>query len=93
MTEKEFQAKIVQLAKTAGWLVYHTYNSRRSEPGFPDLVMVRGQRVLFWEVKTDVGKASDEQIAWLATLLRAGQEARIVRPSNWDEIVKTLASR
>ena len=47
MTEKQFMAQVVELAKLKGWLVYHTYDSRRSEPGFPDLCMVRKGTCLF----------------------------------------------
>ena len=36
-TEKGFQAAVVELARLRGWLVYHTYDSRRSAKGFPDL--------------------------------------------------------
>ena len=46
MTEKQFQSHIVQYAKMRGWLVYHTHDSRRSEPGFPDLVAGKGEGVV-----------------------------------------------
>ena len=49
MSEAQFQSHVVALAHRLGWLVYHTRDSRRSEPGFPDLVMVRG-RTLFREI-------------------------------------------
>jgi hypothetical protein len=39
--EADFQATIVETARTLGWLIYHTHDSRRSSPGFPDLVLVR----------------------------------------------------
>lgn len=38
--EKVFQAQVLDLAHLSGWLCYHTHNSRRSAPGFPDLVLV-----------------------------------------------------
>ena len=34
-SEAEFQAEIIAYALSFGWLVYHTYNSRGSQPGFP----------------------------------------------------------
>ena len=37
LNEKKFQSQVVRIAKVFGWLCYHTYDSRRSEPGFPDL--------------------------------------------------------
>ena len=32
--ERDFQSTVCQLAKTLGCVVYHTHDSRRSEPGF-----------------------------------------------------------
>jgi hypothetical protein len=64
--------------------------------GFPDLVMVRADtkrwapRVIFAELKTDKGRLSSEQAAWLDALKSAGQETYLWRPRNWDEIVQVL---
>ena len=33
ISEKEFQATVIEYAKACGWKVYHTYDSRRSDPG------------------------------------------------------------
>ena len=64
MTEEgKFQAAIIELATVCGWLAYHTHDSRRSTPGFPDLVLVRGGVLLFRELKTDTGKTSKAQLA------------------------------
>ncbi|WP_372699404.1 VRR-NUC domain-containing protein [Arthrobacter sp. JSM 101049] len=85
-SEKEFQEQVVAGAKSLGWLVYHTHDSRRSEPGFPDLVLVqpvRG-RVLFRELKTQKGRTTQAQDTWIEALTRAGQDAAIWRPSDWE---------
>lgn len=55
-TEKRFQAQIVTLARTLGWAEHHTYDSRRSPAGFPDLVLLRPPRLILAEVKTDAGR-------------------------------------
>lgn len=77
--EADFQAQILELAKYCGWsLQYHTFDSRRSAPGFPDVVLVRGARLLFIEVKTAKGRVTPEQQAWwlaLTTVSQAVQEA------------------
>ena len=65
MTEKQFQASVVQCAVLMGWMVYHPHDSRKSEPGFPDLTMARGHktddgvesRLVFAELKVSEGKA------------------------------------
>ena len=41
MNEAELQRNVLSLAAMTGWLAYHTYDSRRSQAGFPDLVLVR----------------------------------------------------
>lgn len=85
MYEKPFQTRVIQLAKFHGFeLVYHTHNSQRSVPGFPDLVMVstRSKRVLYRELKRTVGKVTGDQQSWLDALAVAGQDAGVWRPAD-----------
>jgi len=89
MTEKDFQSQVEKIAKQCGWLCYHTYDSRRSEPGFPDLVLVK-ERVIFAELKTDSGKLSPAQMIWEQKLIAAGAEYRLWRPGDIQNIVKIL---
>ena len=56
ITEKNFQATVIDLARTYGWIVGFTYDAKKSEPGEPDLRMVRPPRVIFAELKTVKGK-------------------------------------
>ena len=56
ITEKDFQATVIDLARTYGWIVGFTFDARKSEPGEPDLRMVRPPRVIFAELKTVKGK-------------------------------------
>ncbi len=94
MTEKEWQAQVVKLAKAEGWHVYHTTDSRRSEPGFPDLVLVRGVVLLFLECKTEKGKVKDTQQTWIDALKKALiVRADIARPHNWDDVQRALTAR
>ena|SRR5262252_2043419 len=79
------------LARRSGWLCYHTHDSRRSEAGFPDLVLTNGQRVLFLECKTSTGKLTPEQARWLALLAHSTQiDARVVRPQDLGAIEEWL---
>ena len=56
--ERSFTQHVRTSAELAGWeLIYHTHNSQRSDPGFPDLVLVRGARLVFAELKYDPGHA------------------------------------
>ena len=90
-SEAAFQAEVIKYAKERGWLVYHTHDSRRSEPGFPDLVMVRGSVLIFAELKYGTGKPTPEQKAWLKALkLVPGLLVFTWWPADWLEITRVL---
>ena len=74
MMEADLQATVVKLARTLGWYCYHTHDSRRSAPGFPDLVMVhpRSGALLFAELKSATGRVTPEQDQWLRALAVRG---------------------
>src|SRR5882762_234751 len=84
--ENSLLAEVRRLAKTHGWLCYHTYNSRRSDEGFPDLVLVR-EAVIFAELKSRTGKPSHAQHIWLRMLERTGNvEVYLWRPQDLPQI-------
>ncbi len=94
MTEKELQSQVLALARVYGWRTYHTFDSRHSAAGFPDVVMVRGERLIFAELKTVRGKLSGAQEAWLDELGGyPGREAYCWRPGalSSGEIERRLA--
>lgn len=80
MSEKQLQEHVIALARRLGWLAYHTHDSRRSEPGFPDLVLVR-EVVLYRELKAANGVLSPAQKTWLQGLSVAGCDAGLWRPA------------
>ena len=99
LTEAAFQKQVIDLAHVYGWRVAHFRPARTTVggqetwrtavsadgQGFPDLVLARNGVVLFRELKTDQGKASHEQLAWL---LAVG--GLIWRPCMWDAIESEL---
>jgi hypothetical protein len=89
VTEGMLQRQVLQLARLRGWLAYHPLDSRGSEPGFPDLVLVR-ERVVFAELKSATGRLSQAQRTWLDRLTAAGAECYCWRPSDWDQITEVL---
>ena len=88
LSEKHFQAQVIDLAKKCGALCYHTYDSTRCEPSFPDLVIVKN-KVLYRELKTEKGRLTKAQKAWGDKLTAAGADS--ARPSDMQEIVKQLS--
>lgn len=72
LTERELQAQVIELAKLLGWMVYHTYDSRKSEPGYPDLTMAHADTgaVIWAELKREGQLPTAAQRRWLMALGR-----------------------
>ncbi len=90
-SEKQFQSQIRDLAMTFNWLYYHTWRAIHSPAGFPDCVLVKGERLIFAELKSEKGQPTMEQCEWLEALNGVpGIEAYLWKPSDFDEIVEVL---
>lgn len=93
MTEAELQAVIIAHAQRLGFIVYHTHDSRRSQPGYPDLHLVHPKRgvSLFRELKSQKGKLRADQVIWLDGLTATGADAAVWRPIDWfDHTIDTV---
>lgn len=88
MLERDLQNNVIKLCTTQGQLVYHTYDSRRSQAGFPDLVIVGSKGLIYRELKSDKGRLSPEQVFWLECLVTAGADAAVWRPADWPERIQ-----
>lgn len=71
--EARLQVQVIRHARRLGYRAYHTYDSRRSEGGFPDLVLVKPPRVVFIELKVGRKQLTDRQQAWMADLERCDE--------------------
>ncbi len=97
-SEASFQAAVIAFARLHRWRAYHTADSRRSEEGFPDLVLVRGSRLVFAELKVGSNTASAAQREWLAALGAVAEvtdgavECYLWYPSSWPEIERVLGA-
>lgn len=80
LTERAWQGQVLGLAAFYGWRAYHTHDSRRSQRGFPDLVLLRPPEIIFAELKTRTGKASTEQAEWLDGLALVAASLRAHLP-------------
>jgi len=89
MTERDWMAKVIETAQWYHWRLYHTHDSRRSEAGFPDLVLVR-DRIVFAELKSERGRLTFDQRKWLDALAAAGAETYVWRPTDWDDVLACL---
>ena len=95
LAEDQFLQQVRDLAKLTGWKTYHTHNSQRSEPGWPDLVLASSaqRRTLFIELKAADGKVSEPQQMWLDLLAASGLETGVWRPADLPAIRAILRGR
>lgn len=82
MSEADLQSAVLALCRWMKLRAYHTHDSRRSEPGFPDLVIAGPKGHLFRELKTAGGKVSKPQHEW-AQALQASADVAVWRPADW----------
>lgn len=96
--ETELQRVVMAYAKDHGWMVHHATRARVKDgkwmtpvwghPGYPDLSMTRGGRLVIAEVKTKAGTVSAEQWSWLNRLGEVdGIEVVVWRPEHWNRRV------
>ena len=103
ISEADFQQMVLDFARLQGWLAAHTKDSRRSEPGCYDGVLVRPPRFLVVELKREgaqlrkghlsphTGRWLPGQVEWAEAAMGCpGVEYYLWRPSDWPEIVRTL---
>lgn len=103
-SERDLLDQVLELSALLGWEAAHfrpalTNRGWRTPvqgslgKGFPDLVLVRerDRRLIFAELKSDVGRLAPEQERVLE-LLRSipGATVAIWRPRDWDTIVEVL---
>lgn len=93
-SEADWTTTVVDCALFNKWDCYHTHNSQRSNPGWPDWVFCRPPRLVLAELKTEQGSLSKAQRYW-RELLEAcpGVEYRCWRPSDWPDVEATLGTR
>ena len=84
-SERDLQnAIIADLKKLGIRLYYHTWNSRHSQAGFPDLIALHDGRGLAVELKRETAPAKAEQVAWLHAFgLFPGMRVALWRPSDY----------
>ncbi len=105
--ERDWQRTVIEAAQALNWTVAHFRAARTLDgswrtpvaadgAGFPDLVLVRDGHLLFMELKSEKGKPTDHQQAWLHDLrdiaIFAGQGIQVLmlRPSDMPRIREML---
>ena len=99
MTEAQLQDAILETAALLGWLCYHARPARtgagwrtaaqgNGAAGFPDVVMARGGRLIFAELKSGRGKLSPDQLEWQEQIepiacVNPGVDYFVWTPADW----------
>ncbi|GAA1337225.1 VRR-NUC domain-containing protein [Arthrobacter roseus] len=93
ITERRFQSTVQNLMTAYKWKWFHAPDNRPVngriqgvKAGFPDLIAVRGQRVIVAELKTETGRVSEDQKEWLFLFDHAGITSYVWRPRDTEAI-------
>jgi len=103
ITEAEFQQQVTDLAALLGWSWGHFRPAKTQRgwrvpvsgplgKGWPDLVLVRDDRLVFVELKRSGKLAPSPDQAAVLTLLGGAAEAYVWTPDDIDEIALTLGA-
>jgi len=93
VTERDWRQQVLTWAEREGWLRYFTFDSRHSIAGFPDVVLCRPPRLLFCELKTQRGRVTLAQTAWIQALRAVpGIEVHVWRPGDEVAVKHTLSA-
>ena len=91
MTERDLSRQVAELAALFGWKRYHSWLSKHSPAGYPDLTLCRGHRLVFSELKGEKGRLTPAQLEWLDALSGVRSvSTHVWRPSSWPEIESVL---
>lgn len=103
LSEADWQAQVLDVAAFYGWRAHHApragirrngtvRRTHNTQPGAPDLLLVRGIRVVFAELKREgpQGVVSAAQQEWLDALAATSVEVYVFRPSDLALVEETL---
>lgn len=102
--EADFQQQVIELLHVYGWRHLHVrrsigrggggrkWQTTTNVKGWPDLFCWHEgqQRTLAAELKSETGKATDEQLEVLASLRAAGVEVHVWHPADLDRLPAIL---
>jgi hypothetical protein len=105
MSEDDLLRCVLDLARVMGWRTLHIRPARTEKgyrtplqgdgAGWPDLLMVRVDRMVIAELKSDKGSTTLAQEQWLEALSHAiDRRTYVWRPADWHsgEILRVLSS-
>lgn len=89
--EAALQRLVIDVLRLCGWWCHHETDSRKSDPGLPDIIATRPPQLLIIELKTERGRLRPEQEWWRADLLATpGVDYLLLRPSAWLDFLRLV---
>ena len=100
MNEAQFATAVEDLLEVKHWLWCHYRPARRKDgswytplsghKGLMDYIATKDGRLLLFELKSDKGKMSDDQLIWKCELSMTSAEIYVWKPADWPFIQETL---
>lgn len=94
MNERTLSDTVYDAAQKLRWRIHRDpyWRPTATMPGYPDLTLVRGERLIFAELKSMKGAVSADQDGWLDALRGVGVEVYVWTPADWysGEIERVL---
>lgn len=97
MSESDLLRGVLDLCRVLGWRTLHIRPGRTAGSwrtpvqgdgaGFPDVLALRGDRLVVAELKGGAGRVTVEQDAWLGAFAEAGVEVHVWRPSDYPDAI------
>ena len=88
ITHRAIDECIRKACQMKGYLHYHTHDSRYSQPGFPDWILMTPHAVWAIEVKVGKDRLSRAQADWLDAFKNAGFSIAVIREKNFHDFVE-----
>lgn len=90
--EKNFENKVVKpfLKRLPNCQFFKVHGSMFQESGIPDIIACINGKFVALELKAERGKPTALQLYKIEQYRKAGAYARVVKPSDWEEIRKEL---
>ena len=99
VSERTWQGQVEYMLDLFHWRWFHLadWSNRSYSPrttsyaaGFPDIFAVRNGEIIWMELKSAKGSLTKEQKEWVADLRQAGQEVHVLRPDDFDWVMRRL---
>lgn len=103
LPERTWQDQVTRTAERMGWWWWHApanvtvcsrcgfRNFRHMRAGLPDLLLLRGKRKLWLELKAEQGRRKPEQRRVHELLRASGDQVEVLKPRDMERLLELLS--